>query len=110
MLTKANKNHEMMMNTMWQRNLSAARDIRIDLQKVLDSNFHMIRELLHSFESFNETDSAGLLLSLLSCIGHFAGNSSVSVANHTTNLNLFLLLIGPSGKIILKKLRCLFIQ
>ena len=82
---------------MWQRNLSNARDICIDLESTLDDSFSLLLKLLNNFKSFNDTDPAGLILSLFTCVGHFCGDSVVKITNHITNLNIFLLLIGPSG-------------
>ena len=98
MSTKSNKNHEMAINKMWQRNLSAARNIRIDLTDIFGHSYDKIHTILNSFAAYNDTDRIGLLLSLMVCIGHFAGNSTVNITNHSSNLNLFLLLVGPSGK------------
>ena len=85
------------MNSIWQKNLTNAREINIDVNKILDDSFHLVKNILHEYHAFNETDRAGLLLALLTCIGHTSGNSTVHIRNHTSNLNLFLLLIGPSG-------------
>ena len=82
---------------MWQRNLSNAHNIHIDLEDAFDDSYKILHDLLKNFLSLNGTDPPGLLLSLLACVGHFSGNSTVNATNHITNLNLFLLLIGPSG-------------
>ncbi len=82
---------------MWQRNLRNARDITINLEKVFDHSLNILLVLLNNFKSMNGADPVGLLLSLFTCVGHFCGNSTVNITNHITNLNLFLLLIGPSG-------------
>ena len=98
MSTKANTNHDVLFNGMWQRNLSNARDILINLEKAFDNSFQLLLDLLNSFKSMNDIDPVGLLLSLFTCIGHFCGKSLVNITNHITNLNIFLLLIGPSGR------------
>jgi hypothetical protein len=95
---KINKNHESAMNNIWQRNLSSARDIRIELSTILGDSGETLKRILNQYASFNDTDSVGMFLSLLTCVGHFSGNSTVNITNHTSNLNLFLLLVGPSGK------------
>lgn len=99
MSSKTNKNHEVIVNTMWQRNLGMARDIRISLSKLFNGSFGIIEHILNQYVEYNDTDSVGLLLSLLVSIGHFADNSSVNITNHSSNLNLFLLLVGPSGTV-----------
>ena len=91
------KPHEALMNSIWQKNLGNAREIHIDVNKILDDSFDLVKHSLHEYHGFNETDRCGLLLALLTCIGHVSANSNVHIRNHTTNLNLFLLLIGPSG-------------
>jgi len=100
MSAKVNKNQEFIANRMWQRNLCNARDIRIDVESVLDDSFKLLLDLLNNFKSLNGTDGVGLLLSLFTCVGHFCGDSVVKVTNHITNLNIFLLLIGPSGMFV----------
>jgi len=85
---------------MWQRNLNNARDVHIDVDNVLDNSFKLLLDLLNNFKSLNGTDPVGLLLSLFTCVGHFCGDSVVKVTNHVTNLNIFLLLIGPSDMLI----------
>ncbi len=97
MSTSLTKNQEHLANCMWQRNLSKAREIHVDLNDILDDSYKLLHDLLNNFKSLNDTDPIGLLLSLLTCIGYFGGNSTVKITNHTTNLNIFLLLIGPSG-------------
>lgn len=97
MSTRSNKNHEISINKMWHRNLSAARNIRIDLMDIFDNSYDIIQNILNSFTAYNDADPVGLFLSLMVCIGHFAGNSTVDITNHSSNLNLFLLLVGPSG-------------
>ncbi|CAF4801184.1 unnamed protein product [Rotaria sp. Silwood2] len=82
---------------MWQRNLSKARENEINVESVLDRPFKLLLEVLNGFKLLNDTDPAGLLLSLFASVGHFAGESTVRIRNHTSNLNIFLLLIGPSG-------------
>ena len=82
---------------MWQRNLFDARNISIKLENVLDDSFKILLDLLNSFESTNNTDPVGLLLSLFNCVGHFCGNSTVKITNHIADLNIFLLSIEPSG-------------
>ena len=67
------------------------------LENVLDDSFKILLDLLNSFESTNNTDPVGLLLLLFTCVGHFSGNSRVKITNHIANLNIFLLLIGPSS-------------
>lgn len=99
MTTRNNKNQEMSINKMWHRNLSAARNIRIDLSTILDDSYNIIQNILNTYVSYNDTDPIGLLLSLMVSIGHFAGNSTVNITNHSSNLNLFLLLVGPSGNL-----------
>ena len=83
---------------MWQRNMNNARNIQFDFNTILDDRFSLLNDLLKYFKDSNDTDSGGLLLAILTIIGHLAGNSEVKITNHTTQLNLFLLLIGPSGK------------
>ncbi|CAF1292374.1 unnamed protein product [Rotaria sordida] len=56
-------------------------------------------DLLKNYKTLNDTDEAGLLLSLFTCVGHFAGDSLVRITNHVSNLNIFLLLIGPSDNL-----------
>ena len=97
MKSNLTKNQEFLANCMWQRNLSNARNIHINLEGAFDDSYKILHDLLKNFKSLNDTNPPGLLLSLLACIGHFSGNSTVNVTNHITNLNLFLLLIGPSG-------------
>ncbi|CAF3978277.1 unnamed protein product, partial [Rotaria sordida] len=97
MSSKINKNQEYSANCTWQRNLSDARDIRINVENIFDSSFQLLLDVLNSFKSLNDTDPAGLLLSLFTCVGHFSGDSVVRITNHVSNLNIFLLLIGPSG-------------
>lgn len=97
MLSKYNKNQENVANAMWQRNLSDARDIRINLENMLNDSFDLLGHLLKHYKTLNDTDEPGLLLSLFTCIGHFCGDSTVRITNHVSNLNIFLLLIGPSG-------------
>lgn len=99
MSSKFNKNQEYVANTIWQRNLSDARNININIEDILDNSFSLLRDLLNNYKSLNDTDEGGLLLSLYTCIGHFSGNSIVRITNHTSNLNIFLLLIGPSGSL-----------
>ena len=99
MLSKFNKNQEYVANAMWQRNLSDARDIRINLENILNDSFDLLCDLLKKYKIVNGTDEVGLLLSLFTCIGHFAGDSLVRITNPVSNLNIFLLLIGLSGKI-----------
>lgn len=89
--------HEALMNSIWQKNLANAREILVDVNKILDDSFDLVKNSLHEYYGFNETDRCGLLLALLSCIGHVSANSTVHIRNHTTKLNLFLLLIGRSG-------------
>ena len=98
MSSKNNKNSENAVNKMWHRNLSAARNVQVDLMKIFDDSYRVIQNIIKAYVAYNDADPIGLLLSLMSCIGHFSGNSSVNIANHSSNLNLFLLIIGPSGK------------
>lgn len=97
MLSKMNKNQEHSMNSIWQRNFSDAREIGINLDKILNGPFQSLLDVLNDFKILNDTDPAGLFLSLCSCIGYFSGDSTVKITNHISNLNTFLLLIGPSG-------------
>ena len=97
-MTSKVKNQELMSNAMWQRNLGKARTIVVNLENIFDETMQILLDLLNCFKTINGTDPVGLLLSLFACIGHFCGNSTVNITNHITNLNLFLLLIGPSGK------------
>ncbi|CAF3345808.1 unnamed protein product, partial [Rotaria socialis] len=97
MSTRLNKNQESLANSIWQRNLNDARNIHVNVGDLLDVSFSLLHDLLKDFEISNGTDPAGLLLSLFTCVGHLAGNSEVTITNHNTNLNIFLLLIGPSG-------------
>lgn len=98
MSTKVNKTNEASINKMWQRNLSMARNIHIDFESLFDPSFQLIENILKQYVDYNDTDPVGLLLSLLASIGHFTGNSVVNVTNHSSSMNLFLLLVGPSGK------------
>lgn len=98
MLSKNTKNQDQIANGIWQRNLSDARDIQINLENILNGPFDSLRDLLKNYKLLNDTDETGLLLSMFTCIGHFADDSIVRITNHVTNLNIFLLLIGPSGK------------
>ncbi|CAF4275616.1 unnamed protein product [Rotaria magnacalcarata] len=91
------KNQEFIANCIWHRNLCNARQISIKLENALDMSFTLLLNVLNNFRSINDTDPVGLLLSLLTCIGHFSADSTVNITNHITNLNIFLLLIGPSG-------------
>ncbi|CAF2088574.1 unnamed protein product [Rotaria magnacalcarata] len=91
------KNQEFTANCIWHRNLCNARQISIKLENALDMSFTLLLNVLNNFRSINDTDPVGLLLSLLTCIGHFSADSTVNITNHITNLNIFLLLIGPSG-------------
>ncbi|CAM4827034.1 unnamed protein product [Rotaria magnacalcarata] len=97
MATKMNRSQEFLGNCMWQRNLSNARNININVENIFDNSFKLLLDLLNNYKSINDTDPIGLLLSLFTCIGHFCANSTVNITNHITNLNVFLLLIGPSG-------------
>ncbi|CAF4822880.1 unnamed protein product [Rotaria sp. Silwood1] len=97
MSNKGNKNQEFLATCMWQRNLSQARNINVDLNNVLDDSFNVLLDLLNNFKVTNDTDRTGLLLSLFACVGHLCVESTVTITNHSTNLNIFLLLIGPSG-------------
>lgn len=97
MSSKVNKNSETTINQMWQRNLSKARSIQIDIENLFDHSFNMIEKILKQYVEQKDTDAIGLLLCFLVAIGHFAGNSVVNVTNHTSSMNLFLLLVGPSG-------------
>lgn len=99
MAGKVNKSQDHLCNTMWRRNLSNARDIIIDLEKILEDSFISLYDVLINFKKANNTDPVGLLLALFTCVGHFCGNSTVNITNHISNLNIFLLLIGPSGLI-----------
>lgn len=92
-----NKNQEYLANSIWQRNLNNARSIHINIDNLLDDSFSLLKDLLKTYKLSNDTDPAGLLLSLFTCIGHLAGDSEVKITNHVTNLNIFLLLVGPSG-------------
>ncbi|CAF4368146.1 unnamed protein product, partial [Adineta steineri] len=74
-----------------------ARHIRINLEDVLDDSFTLLFDVVNNINKLNDTDPAGLLLSLFVSIGHFSNESTVKITNHISNLNLFLLLIGPSG-------------
>ncbi len=96
-MTTKGKNQEFLSNMMWQRNLSNARNININLENVLDNSFKILHDLFNNFKSINGIDPVGLLLSLFTCIGHLCGDSTVNITNHISNLNLFVLLIGPSG-------------
>ncbi|CAF5227850.1 unnamed protein product [Rotaria magnacalcarata] len=98
MSTRLNKNQEYLANSIWQRNLNDARNIHVNIDDLLDAPFSLLHDVLKNFEKSNGTDPAGLLLSLFTCVGHLAGNSEVTITNHNTNLNIFVLLIGPSGK------------
>ncbi|CAF3645084.1 unnamed protein product, partial [Rotaria sp. Silwood2] len=62
---------------MRQRNLSKARDNEINVENVLDRPFKLLLEVLNSFKLLNDTDPAGLLLSLFGSVGHFAGEWTV---------------------------------
>ncbi|CAF2073356.1 unnamed protein product [Rotaria magnacalcarata] len=97
MPTRLNKNQEYLANSIWQRNLNDARNIHVNVDDLLDAQFSLLHDVLKNFEISNGTDPAGLLLSLFTCVGHLAGNSEVTITNHNTNLNIFVLLIGPSG-------------
>ncbi|CAF3230326.1 unnamed protein product [Rotaria sp. Silwood2] len=97
MSNKGNKNQEFLATCMWQRNLSQARNINVDLNNVLDNSFNLLLDLLNNFKITNDTDPTGLLLSLFACVGHLCVDSTVNITNDSTNLNIFLLLIGPSG-------------
>lgn len=97
MSSKASRSHESIMNAMWQRNLSCARNMPVDLNILLSESSVMLKEILKQYSRLNDTDEMGLLLSLFTCMGHFAGKSTVRITNHVSNLNLFTLLIGPSG-------------
>ncbi|CAF4719393.1 unnamed protein product, partial [Rotaria sp. Silwood2] len=97
MTSRLIKNQELIFNNIWQRNLSNARSIAINVEHVLNDSFKMLMDVLNNFKAINGTDTVGLLLSVFTCIGHFCANSTVNITNHITGLNLFLLLIGPSG-------------
>ncbi|CAF3279107.1 unnamed protein product, partial [Rotaria sp. Silwood2] len=97
MSSKTNKNQEYSNNYIWQRNVSDARDIHINLDNILTGSFALLLSVLNNFKLLNDTGSAALLLSLFTCIGHFSGNSIFRLTNHFSNLNVFVLLIGPSG-------------
>ncbi|CAF4779447.1 unnamed protein product, partial [Rotaria sp. Silwood2] len=77
-----------------------ARDITINLENIFDDSFKLLADLLNNYKLMNDTDPVGLLLSLFTCIGHFCAESTVNIRNHITNLNIFLLLIGPSGIVV----------
>ncbi|CAF2102840.1 unnamed protein product [Rotaria magnacalcarata] len=98
MPTRLNKNQEYLANSIWQRNLNDARNIHVNVDDLLDAQFSLLHDVLKNFEISNGTDPAGLLLSLFTCVGHLAGNSEVTITNHNTNLNIFVLLIGPSDE------------
>ncbi len=102
MSNRLNKNQEYIANTMWQRNFNNARTIHLNMENLLDDSFFLLKDLLKNCQNFNDTDPGGLLLSIFSCIGHIVGNSEVKITNCSTNLNIFVLLIGPSGNIISK--------
>jgi len=91
------KNQDSIANEIWQRNLSKAREISINLENIFDNSYKLLLDLLNNYKLINDTDPVGLLLSLFTCIGHFCANSIVNITNHITSLNIFLLLIGPSG-------------
>ncbi|CAF1253382.1 unnamed protein product [Adineta ricciae] len=94
---KTNKNTESINNAIWQRNLSNARNIRINLESIMDGPMKLLYEILDYYENLTGTDPIGLLLSLFVCVGHLCAESTVKITNHISKLNLFLLLIGPSG-------------
>jgi hypothetical protein len=108
MSAKNNKNQEAIANHIWQRNLNNARDIHINLENSLDESFKLLLDVINNFKKINDTDPDGLLLSLLTSVGHFSGQSIVKITKHISNLNLFLLLIGPSGILIYKI--CIYIK
>jgi hypothetical protein len=110
MSNKHNKNQEYLANSMWQRNLCKAREINVDLNAVFDDSFKILLDLLNSYKMINDTDPVGLLLSLFTCVGHLCGNSTINIRNHITNLNIFLLLIGPSGMIVKNKIKNIHIS
>lgn len=100
MTNKINKTQEYLANQMWNRNLSNARNITIDIEKIFDNSYRLLIDTLNIYKSMNNTDPAGLLLALYTSIGHFCANSVVNITNHISNLNIFLLLIGPSGMFV----------
>ena len=65
-----------------------------------DDSFKLLADLLNNYKLVYDTDPVGLPLSLFTCTGHLCGQSTVNIRNHITNLNIFLLLIGPSGIVI----------
>lgn len=97
--SKFNENQKYVASTIRQQNLSDARDIKIHIQGILNESFTLLRDWLNSYEYLNDTNEAGLVLSLFTCIGYFSGNSVVRITNHISNLNIFLLLIRPSGNL-----------
>lgn len=98
-MSKLARNQECTTNAIWQRNLTNARSISINIDEILFDKFSLLRDVLNHEQTINESDPVALLLSLYTCIGHLANDSTVFITNHSSNLNIFLLLIGPSGKI-----------
>lgn len=97
-MSKILKNQQSIVNLIWRRNLQNSRKISINIDDLLDESFLLLRELLNNLKSINDTDPIGTLLSLFASVGYLATNSTVTISNQTTNLNIFVLLIGPSGK------------
>ncbi len=100
MSIKNNKKQDSINNAIWQRNLSNARNIQINLESIIDGPMQLLYQILNHFEKVNGTDPIGLLLSLFVSVGHFCAESTVKITNHISKLNLFLLLIGPSGRFL----------
>lgn len=96
-MSKLTKNQEAIVNSMWRRNLQNSRKISINIDDILDESFLLLRELLNCLKTINDTDAIGILLSLFTCAGYLASKSTVNISNQTSNLNIFVLLIGPSG-------------
>ncbi|CAF1086183.1 unnamed protein product, partial [Rotaria sordida] len=63
----------------------------------MDGPMQLLYQILNHFEKLNGIDPIGLFLSLLVSVGHLCAESTVTITNHISKLNLFLLLIGPSG-------------
>lgn len=100
MSNKHNKNQDILANNIWQRNISNARNIIITPDIIFNASFKLLIELLKKYKALNDCDPIGLLISLFTCIGHLCENTTVNITNHISNLNIFVLLIGPSGNIL----------